>query len=189
LKVVLANGSISNVNRQSHPDLFFALRGGGNNFGIVTQFEMETLADNGAWGGLSACLIDGMQLRKKKLNLENPFDWTPNWFVDKAVTLANYLACKLGYCTTVDALLQAMDKFHEEGLSDPFAAFFFSIIMMPGSGFFTAVFETAYTKPQVDPPVFKDFKAIQTVYSTNKLTNVKGLSSDLSGISIPDGKR
>ena len=42
--MVLANGQITNVNQQSTPDLYFALRGGGNNFGIVTRFDLETFS-------------------------------------------------------------------------------------------------------------------------------------------------
>jgi hypothetical protein len=36
MQVVFADGTIRDVNPQSYPDLYFALRGGGNNFGIVT---------------------------------------------------------------------------------------------------------------------------------------------------------
>ncbi|PVI03193.1 FAD-binding domain-containing protein, partial [Periconia macrospinosa] len=42
-EVVLANGSIINANKSSHPDLYKALKGGGFNFGIVTRFDVETL--------------------------------------------------------------------------------------------------------------------------------------------------
>ncbi|CAG8947916.1 unnamed protein product [Penicillium salamii] len=41
-EVVLANGTISTVTENDHPDLYFALRGGGNNFGIVTAFNVRT---------------------------------------------------------------------------------------------------------------------------------------------------
>ncbi|KAJ9483325.1 hypothetical protein VN97_g10083 [Penicillium thymicola] len=41
-EVVLANGTISTVTQDNHPDLYFALRGGGNNFGIVTAFTVRT---------------------------------------------------------------------------------------------------------------------------------------------------
>lgn len=37
-EIVTASGSILTVNEASYPDLFWALRGGGGNFGIVTRF-------------------------------------------------------------------------------------------------------------------------------------------------------
>lgn len=41
LNVVLANGSAIRVNATSHSDLFWAMRGAGHNFGIVTSYEMN----------------------------------------------------------------------------------------------------------------------------------------------------
>lgn len=42
-EVVLPDASIQTVTKDSNPDLYWALRGGGNNFGIVTAFHMELL--------------------------------------------------------------------------------------------------------------------------------------------------
>lgn len=39
--LVTADGSAIRANRQENPDLFWALRGGGGNFGIVTEFELK----------------------------------------------------------------------------------------------------------------------------------------------------
>lgn len=43
VNVVLPNGTIVTASKQSRPDLFWAIKGGGNQFGIVTNFRMRTV--------------------------------------------------------------------------------------------------------------------------------------------------
>ncbi|KAI5837104.1 hypothetical protein DFP73DRAFT_532178 [Morchella snyderi] len=42
-EVVLASGAVVNANATSHPDLWWALKGGSNNFGLVTRIDMATI--------------------------------------------------------------------------------------------------------------------------------------------------
>ncbi|KAI0415866.1 FAD-binding domain-containing protein [Xylaria grammica] len=51
MQVVLANGTIINANATSNPRLFRALKGGQNNFGIVTRFDIKTYSQPAFWGG------------------------------------------------------------------------------------------------------------------------------------------
>ena len=41
VEVVTARGDVLTASAQEHPDLFWAIRGGGGNFGIVTNFEFQ----------------------------------------------------------------------------------------------------------------------------------------------------
>jgi FAD/FMN-containing dehydrogenase len=40
-EVVTADGQIRHVDEQAHPDLFWAIRGGGGNFGVATRFKFK----------------------------------------------------------------------------------------------------------------------------------------------------
>ncbi|KAL0959079.1 hypothetical protein HGRIS_014378 [Hohenbuehelia grisea] len=50
-EVVLTNGSVVLANKSTRSDLFWALKGGSTNFGIVTRFDLVTFPTVGAWGG------------------------------------------------------------------------------------------------------------------------------------------
>ncbi|KAH4258075.1 hypothetical protein HBI04_094760 [Parastagonospora nodorum] len=50
-KIVLASGDIVNANATSRQDLFAALKGGQNNFGLVTRFDLKAYPATRIWGG------------------------------------------------------------------------------------------------------------------------------------------
>ncbi|RYO82820.1 hypothetical protein DL766_006238 [Monosporascus sp. MC13-8B] len=50
-EVVLADGSIVEANATTNPDLFQVLKGGSNNFGIVTRFDLRTFKAMEIWDG------------------------------------------------------------------------------------------------------------------------------------------
>jgi FAD/FMN-containing dehydrogenase len=50
-EVVLADGTIAEVNKDSYPDLFWALKGGSSNFGLVTRFDLQTIQSKKVWAG------------------------------------------------------------------------------------------------------------------------------------------
>ncbi|KAI9640833.1 hypothetical protein NHQ30_010674 [Ciborinia camelliae] len=52
MEVVLANGSTVNANSTSNIDLFAALKGGTNNFGVVTRFDLQSFSQGDFWGGV-----------------------------------------------------------------------------------------------------------------------------------------
>jgi FAD/FMN-containing dehydrogenase len=51
-EVVTADGSLLRVDADNHPDLFWALRGGGGNFGVVTRFRFRLVPVDTVVGGM-----------------------------------------------------------------------------------------------------------------------------------------
>jgi FAD/FMN-containing dehydrogenase len=51
-EIVTADGQILEVDGENHPDLFWAIRGGGGNFGVATRFKFRLHELDGAVGGM-----------------------------------------------------------------------------------------------------------------------------------------
>jgi FAD/FMN-containing dehydrogenase len=51
-EVVTAGGQLLHVDDKSHPDLFWAIRGGGGNFGVATRFKFKLQKMDSAFGGM-----------------------------------------------------------------------------------------------------------------------------------------
>ncbi|KAI1842229.1 hypothetical protein JX266_011637 [Neoarthrinium moseri] len=50
-EIVLANGTVATVSATQNADLFKALKGGGNNFGVVTTYVLQTYRQGNIYGG------------------------------------------------------------------------------------------------------------------------------------------
>jgi FAD/FMN-containing dehydrogenase len=51
-EIVTADGQILHVDAETHPDLFWAIRGGGGNFGVVTRFQYRLHEVGEIYGGM-----------------------------------------------------------------------------------------------------------------------------------------
>ncbi|EPE33791.1 FAD-binding protein [Glarea lozoyensis ATCC 20868] len=50
-EIVLASGEIVNANAKQNSDLWVSLKGGNNNFGVITSFTLRTFKQSPFWGG------------------------------------------------------------------------------------------------------------------------------------------
>jgi hypothetical protein len=51
-EIVLHDGTVTSVTAKNKPDLFWALKGGSNNFGIVTKFRLNTFRSGQVYAGV-----------------------------------------------------------------------------------------------------------------------------------------
>ncbi|KAF1840695.1 FAD-binding domain-containing protein [Cucurbitaria berberidis CBS 394.84] len=72
-EIVFANGTIGHINGENHPNIFRALKGGGNNFGIVTNYKLQAHRQGNIWGGN---LVYLRTPEKDKQLLQAVRDWT-----------------------------------------------------------------------------------------------------------------
>lgn len=75
-EIVLASGEVVTATANSHSDLWLALKGGSNNFGIVTHFHLSTYPQKDMLGGLVA------------------FNYTQSTLDAHATAFSNFMAAK-----------------------------------------------------------------------------------------------
>ena len=78
----MASGEIVNVNSDHNQDLFFALKGGSNNFGVVTRFDLKTFPQGKFWGGV---IINPVTTLHSQLEAFHELSIAPDYNVYSAV--------------------------------------------------------------------------------------------------------
>jgi FAD/FMN-containing dehydrogenase len=84
-EIVTANGEVLTVDAESHPDLFWAIRGGGSNFGVVTRFKYR-LHDVSSFVG-------GMMVLPATAEAVEGFIAAADAAADELSTIANVMPC------------------------------------------------------------------------------------------------
>lgn len=102
-QVVLANGTAVNANADTNSDLFWALKGGGPNFGIVTRFDLYTIPVSQIWCQLSIYAPD------QALNVLDAFS---QWQNEGASDYKSIVALSLGLDTISVGLLYSSPTDH-----------------------------------------------------------------------------
>lgn len=104
-ELVTAAGEIVNANRDENEDLFYALKGGGSQFAIVTEFTFQTYEVGSVWGGYKIYSLD-----QKEAVLNATHSLVSDYYDPKAAVIVTF-------STTLDVLV--------ETLVDIFVVFYF----------------------------------------------------------------
>lgn len=68
VEVVLASGDIVRASKDENADLFWGLRGAGQNFGVVTEFVIQAWQQGNVWAGIMAFPTERLQELVEVLN-------------------------------------------------------------------------------------------------------------------------
>jgi len=84
-EIVTADGAVLHVDADTHPDLFWAIRGGGGNFGVATRFQFRLHA--------LAQVVAGMLLLPATAQTVSGFVAAALAAPDELTTIANVMPC------------------------------------------------------------------------------------------------
>lgn len=188
--MVLANGSLANVNQASAPELYWALRGGSNNFGIVTRFDLETYSQGLSWGGYDFHALSDTDISARKAALgvqAKPFSLSRHFLLGSLKRLMVRAVCAFGYCNSVDQLIKSFVNFVEHEPDDN-AQVIFSLGYAAHLSAYLGCTQRSYTKEEANPPAFDAFKSIVPLYSTSKIKNMASMSQEIDDLN-PPGQR
>ncbi|KAK0130204.1 hypothetical protein ONS96_000728 [Cadophora gregata f. sp. sojae] len=182
-EIVLANGTISNISHTSNPDLYFALRGGGKNFGVVTRFDLETYPNLPVWwGGFYFMLLSSTPSLLSSLSISRPFKLTISSVLEHGSQLLVKVVCKLGYCIDLDTFVTAAARLPIESENDHDAMGYATFALMPKANVYAVGTHLVHTGAISDAPSFNtlvsDLKA-KSIHSTLRMQHPYGFTQEL----------
>jgi hypothetical protein len=186
---------MTNVTYSSHPDLYFALRGGGNNFGIVTRFNLDTYPLTPLWGGQAMYLLSDVPSRLKSLNvarrsIPSSIASIPGFLLEALGRWMNTIACKLGHCTSIRLASEIMEKLHQDSKDDPYVQLLNYLVLLPKINVYLLGGIMANGRPEAHPPALKSYRALtKPVYNTLKVKSILEWSAESGGEWNPPGFR
>ncbi len=128
-EIVTADGQLLHVDAETHPDLFWAIRGGGGNFGVVTRFQYRLQPLTAFVGGMLllpatpetiAGFIAANEAAPEELSaIANVMPAPPMPFLPEEVHGKLTILAMMAYAGEPDAAEQALAPFRE--LAEPMA--------------------------------------------------------------------
>ncbi|OAA76205.1 FAD binding domain-containing protein [Akanthomyces lecanii RCEF 1005] len=188
--VVLPNGTVTNANPENNPDLYFALRGGGSSFGIVTRFDFEALALNKTfWGGSDVNVLAGMGATRKRLAIQDRREWSFRSAVFALIRLLHRGLDLFGYGTTLDKLASGFASLAHEQQMDAAAAAYLFFSYLPDLRTYVAGSTYVYSQNTEEPAALQPLTGVPHLYTTRRLRTLSDLTLEVTEMNPMDQRQ
>ncbi len=128
-EVVTADGEVVRTDEESHPDLFWAIRGGGGNFGVATRFQLRLQPLDTIVGGMMVLpatadtivgfIAEAEQAPEELSTIANVMSCPPLPFVPEEIHGSLVIMALVAWCGDIDEGQKVMDRFRR--LAKPIA--------------------------------------------------------------------
>jgi FAD/FMN-containing dehydrogenase len=128
-EVVTANGEVVHADEESHPDLFWAIRGGGGNFGVATKFKLRLQPLDKIVGGMMVLpattdtivgfITEAEHAPEELSTIANVMSCPPLPFVPDEIHGTLVIMALVAWCGDIDEGQKMMDRFRN--LAQPIA--------------------------------------------------------------------
>ena len=128
-EVVTADGEVVRADEESHPDLFWAIRGGGGNFGVATKFQLRLQPLDTIVGGMMVLpatadtivgfIAEAEQAPEELSTIANVMSCPPLPFVPEEIHGSLVIMALVAWCGDIDEGQKVMDRFRR--LAQPIA--------------------------------------------------------------------
>lgn len=176
---MLAKGSIVQVNQGSAKDLYFALRGDGKNFGVVTRFDMQTYPNRPMWGGFSVHLPSDISHYYKTLNITHPLSFSLSSILHHVTLPITGLLCKLGFCESLSSFASALIEMYSDDDAD--AQGYGALLLLPYVRTYMFYTQLNHGGGLPNSHAFKPILQTKRLYSAHRLTNMSDFTKDNQG--------
>ncbi|KAL6229949.1 hypothetical protein BDW75DRAFT_223885 [Aspergillus navahoensis] len=171
-EVVLANGTIASVSRDNFPDLYYALRGGGNNFGIVVRFDFETYRHELLSGGTTVFVMEDLESRRAALGLTDQWQWTINSALSQINKHVFKTIGRLGFAVHSSDVIREFIALADEKQTDAGAHAYLFFSWVPSyQGYFFGM-TRMYSALDPNPAVFQNISSLKKLYTTQRVAKM-----------------